>query len=166
MEILVTRTSMLQTTVGKRFHKNLTTKINDRRNVAVISLALYLFEKDSLNKSSRSSYPFTLETKIHTQQFGTRLLKQLFGIDTPAENSDHSSCTTDEMNFEQELKLKVENRWGTASQKAAPSTETAAIQKVFVRMIRMDNEDHCLISFSTPCAAFLQLQLKVNETSR
>ncbi len=57
------------------------------------SLALYLLNKDSLNKFSAATYPFQLQSKSQIQLFGKKLLKQLFEIDSPAESTDDDKMT-------------------------------------------------------------------------
>lgn len=93
---------------------------------------MYLFDSQSLSKIAAASYPFKIESKASVQRFGTQLLKKLFGIETTIEDAcEEEKDKGEELSFQEELKLKVENRWGSASRNTAPSTETSAILKCF-----------------------------------
>lgn len=134
-ESLVTRTSKLDSSIGKKFHKVLVEKFNQRRNTAVVSLALYLLDQDSLSKSSASTYPLRLESKAASQQFAIKLLKQLFP-DEPNENelsdeqNEDNSCDAG-ISFQDEMKRAIGKRWGKISQTEKLSTGSSSVQKIF-----------------------------------
>lgn len=138
-ETLISQTSKLGSPIGKQFHKVLIERVNSRRNAAVISLALYLFNQDSLSKPAAAAYPLKLESKSATQQFGTKLLKQLFACDEdePTLDDDIESNSRDsadaDLTLQEKMKRAIDERWGKgkANQTEKPSTQTSAVQKSF-----------------------------------
>ena len=75
---LLNRTNKLESAIGRRFHEHLTERLNCRRNVAVVSLAMYLCNRDALSKTSLASYPLKLQSKSAVHTTGTQMIARLF----------------------------------------------------------------------------------------
>lgn len=136
-QTLVAQTAKCNSSIGRLFHKALVDRFNTRRCPKIISLALYLIDQESLSKSAMASYPFKLETKTVTQQFGTQLIKRLFESD---ENDDSMSIEEDGSNtsnatvlsFQEQLKASVGNLWTQAqTENSTMDTTTTGIKKCF-----------------------------------
>lgn len=137
VESLLGQTVKLDTRIGKKFHKALIDKLEQRRNTVVTSLALYLLNKDLLSKTKVAAYPLSLASKTNVQQLGTKLIKQLFepeGIDSTAavENDGGSrDDTSANLSFKDELKRAVGSGWGKASQTKPAEEDSNTAQKHF-----------------------------------
>lgn len=93
---------------------------------------MYLFDSRSLNKTSAACSPFKIDSKSNVQRMGTKLLQKLFEIENvPEDSNETDEVSFVELSFQEELKLKVGNRWGAASRNSAPTMEPSAIAKCF-----------------------------------
>lgn len=139
-ETLVNQTSKLGSPIGKRFHNVVIERINFRRNTAVVSLALYLLNQDSLSKAAVSTYQFKMDSKSATYQFGTKLLTQLFASEDKVMPDDEDDLEMEKdsqdsvnLTLQEKMSRAIEERWGKgkANQAENPSTQTSAVQKKF-----------------------------------
>lgn len=132
IESLAVKLSKLDSPLGKKFSNVLITKINQRRNTEVISLALYLLNQNALSKTSASCYPYSLETKTVSQQVATKLLERLFKVDDNEREEIVAEKTTDnsDLSFRDSMNQIIADRWGKV-QTGHTSEKINTIQKDF-----------------------------------
>lgn len=130
IESLVNQTAKLNSWIGERFSEILITKLNQRRNSELTSLALYLLNPDALSKTSTSSYPLKLESKVATQRFGIQLIETLFGTDHDEPNTREEVETPGEgeMSFRDTMNKTIADRWLKATQKEKEGGKPHIIQ--------------------------------------
>lgn len=107
---LLNRTSKLESAIGRRFHEHLHERLNSRRNIAVISLAMYLCNHEDLSKTSLASYPLKLQSKSAVHTTGTQMIKRLFGesYETEIFSENSEEIVSSQLSFSEEMKKEIQ----------------------------------------------------------
>lgn len=114
IKTLVSEVEKIPWNLAHQFHTNLKNKLENRRNSAFASLAMYLSRPTFLSKAETESYPLHLAPKKSVQKLGSEMLKRLFQDETEELNeSNNVEQITDtvEMSFRSILNQAIESYW-------------------------------------------------------
>lgn len=127
------RTNQFESVIGRTFHEYLTDRLNSRRNIPVVSLVMYLCNRDALSKNSLASYPLKLQSKNVVHNTGTQMIKRLFTESEETENlsetENSEEIVTGQMSFSEEMNKEIETTWGKlASSSNSSYSDSGTVQ--------------------------------------